>query len=51
MSNIDDIMTEINNLNINKPSTFNNITETSDIYAHLSYVVRLVIYMLTFHMS
>ena len=36
MSNIDGIMTEINNLNINIPTTFNNITaklfvETSDI--------------------
>ena len=38
MSNVADITTEINNLNVNKPTTFNNmpdklIVETSDICA------------------
>ena len=38
MTNVDEIMTEINNLNITKPTTFNNIpakptVETNDIYS------------------
>ena len=44
MSNVADITTEINNLNVNKPTTFNNIpakliVETSDMCTfHIQYI-------------